>query len=45
MEAQKGWPPYRPALQTLTPLLPGRSRGLDLICEGILASREFVFDP
>jgi hypothetical protein len=45
MEPQKGWPPYRPALADLTPLLPGRSRGLDLICEGILAAREFVFDP
>ena len=45
MEPQKGWPPYRPALTDLAPLLPGRSRGLDLICDGILSGKEFVFDP
>ena len=45
MESQKGWPPYRPALADLAPLLPGRSRGLDLICDGILAGSGFVFNP
>lgn len=45
MEAQKGWPPYRPALQDLAPLAPGRSPGLDLICDGILRGREFIFNP
>jgi hypothetical protein len=44
MEAQKGWPPYHPRLDSLEPLLPGRSPGLDLICDGILSGREFVFD-
>jgi hypothetical protein len=45
MEPQKGWPPYRPELKDLSPLLPGRSAGLDLICDGILTGRQFVFDP
>jgi hypothetical protein len=44
MEPQKGWPPYRPGLKDLSPLLPGRSAGLDLICDGILTGRQFVFD-
>jgi hypothetical protein len=44
MEPQKGWPPYRPRLKDLGPLLAGRSAGLDLICDGILTGRQFVFD-
>lgn len=44
MEPQRGWPPYRPALRDLSPLSPGRSPGLDVVCDGILAGREFIFD-
>ena len=37
-----GWPPYRPALQGLGALQPGASRGLDVICEGILSGSDFI---
>jgi hypothetical protein len=44
MEPQKGWPPYRPALEDLAPLAPGRSRGLEVICGGILRGAPFILD-
>jgi hypothetical protein len=44
MEPRKGWPPYRVALDDLQPLVAGCSRGLDVVCEGILDGREFIFD-
>lgn len=38
-----GWPPYRPVLEELSPLLPGHSPGLDVICDGILRGSPFIF--
>lgn len=37
------WPPYRLSLTSLTELLPGKSPGLDVICNGILTGSEFIF--
>lgn len=43
MELRKGWPPYK-IHETLGPedLMPGRSPGLDAICEGILQRGDFI---
>lgn len=38
-----GWPPYRLDLNSLDDLQPGRSQGLDVICDGILKGTEFVY--
>ncbi|MCU0934536.1 MAG: capsule biosynthesis protein [Gammaproteobacteria bacterium] len=43
MQPTGRWPPYRVAARGLGPLEPGRSAGLDVICDGILHGREFVF--
>ncbi|HET9402980.1 MAG TPA: capsule biosynthesis protein [Burkholderiales bacterium] len=43
MEPVSGWPPYRPAVQDLGQLCAGKSRGLDVICDGILAGKPFIF--
>ncbi|MDQ3222739.1 MAG: capsular biosynthesis protein, partial [Gemmatimonadota bacterium] len=43
MEPMKADVPYRVALRSFHELEPGMSRGLDVICNGILASLPFVF--
>jgi hypothetical protein len=43
MEATGAWPPYRAAPESLDALERGRDAGLDVICEGILNGREFIF--
>jgi hypothetical protein len=43
MEPAEGWPPYRVAASRLNDLCPGADLGLDVICEGILNQRSFVF--
>jgi hypothetical protein len=43
MESAPGWPPYRAKVEHLSDLLPGRSKGLDLICSGILSGTEFTY--
>jgi hypothetical protein len=45
MEPTGGNPPYRLNLQELSGLLPGKSPGLDVICDGILNGADFVYDP
>jgi hypothetical protein len=40
---RKGWPPYGLGISRMAELLPGRSPGLDTICEGILSGKEFIF--
>jgi hypothetical protein len=35
--------PYRVALRSFRDLMPGASRGLDVICEGILSNRPFTY--
>lgn len=39
----KGWPPYQLAVKTLKELMPGKDNGLDIICEGILSNKDFIF--
>lgn len=42
MTPSKGWPPYVVDAASVDELVPGRSPGLDLICEGILTGSDFV---
>ena len=44
IEPRAGYPIYRLRLRRIEELLPGASRGLDTICDGILHSRPFVLD-
>lgn len=39
----KGWPPYKIELTGLQDLMPGSSRGLDIICDGILQGTDFIY--
>jgi hypothetical protein len=32
-------------IKTINDLLPGHDRGLDVICEGILTGKEFIYEP
>jgi hypothetical protein len=43
MHPRPGWPPYRVVLGNLGDLRPGRDKGLDVICEGILTGSSFVY--
>ncbi len=43
MEPQQGWPPYHVKLDGLDDLQPGRSPGLDVICQGILEGTPFIY--
>lgn len=43
MEPTSGWPPFKIQLSGLQDLLPGRSGGLDIICEGILKGTDFIY--
>jgi hypothetical protein len=42
IDPKAGYPIYRLKLKTLEELLPGRSQGLDTICDGILGHGPFV---
>ena len=44
MDPEAAWPP-RLRVQRLDELLPGRDPGLDVICEGILTGKEFIYSP
>jgi hypothetical protein len=44
MDPEAAWPP-RLRLESLADLLPGRDPGLDVICDGILTGREFIYSP
>jgi hypothetical protein len=44
LTVKKGaWPPYRVELEDLSPLRPGASRGLDIICDGIMHGTRFSY--
>ena len=43
MEPTGSWPPYEVKLSTIDGLLPGRSVGLDVVCDGILNDAEFIY--
>ena len=44
MLSRKGWPSIEPKIYKLEDLMPGTSRGLDLICNGIMYKNEFIYD-
>jgi hypothetical protein len=44
MEPRPGeWPPFQSTIRSLSDLEPGRHRGLDVICDGILTGSEFIY--
>ena len=43
MRPTDGWLPYRLDVNELSQCLPGRSRGLDTVCRGILDGTEFIY--
>jgi len=43
MEPASGHSPYRLEIGNLSDLMPGRSRGLDIICNGILRGTDFIY--
>jgi hypothetical protein len=43
VEPAPGWPPYKLRLSGIKDLMPGMDTGLDVICEGILHGREFIY--
>ena len=42
-EPVTGWPPYRLAVPSLAALEPGADPGLDVICDGILEGKPFIY--
>jgi hypothetical protein len=43
MEPVEGYPPNRLVLQDLTDIEPGRCKGLDVVCDGILNDSDFIY--
>jgi hypothetical protein len=43
VEPVPGWPPYKLSLSSIKELMPGMDTGLDVICDGILNGREFIY--
>jgi len=43
IKEKKGWPPFQVAIHDLDELMPGRSKGLDVICQGILEGTPFIY--
>ncbi len=43
IKGRKGWPPFGVAIGGLSDLLPGISRGLDVVCDGILTGTPFIY--
>ena len=39
----QGWPPYKVTLNNFNEIKPGKDVGLDVICEGILKGKEFIY--
>jgi hypothetical protein len=45
MESAKGIVTYQPRLNELGDLSPGKDPGIDLICDGILLNKDFIYSP
>jgi len=43
VEPTPGWPPYKLRLSRIKELMPGIDIGLDVICDGILNGKEFIY--
>jgi hypothetical protein len=43
MQPLNGWPLYKPSITSLQELMPRKSRGLDIICNGIINGASFVY--
>lgn len=43
VQERRGWPPFGISINSLDDLRPGQSRGLDIVCEGILHASPFVY--
>lgn len=42
-KSRKGWPPFGVDIDVLADLAPGSSKGLDLVCQGILTGSPFIY--
>lgn len=40
---KKGWPPYRIEFNDIDEIMPQKSMGLDVVCDGILNGSDFIF--
>ena len=43
VEERKGWPPFGVAIRNQSDLAPGKSMGLDVVCQGILEGAPFIY--
>lgn len=43
IQQKRGWPPYKVTIDELNDLAPGHSKGLDVICNGILENKPFIY--
>jgi hypothetical protein len=44
LNAVAGWPPFEVAVGDIDDLAPGRHRGLDVVCNGVLHGTPFVYE-
>lgn len=43
IKERKGWPPFAVHIDSLDDLAPGKSPGLDIVCDGILVGTPFIY--
>ena len=43
IKERKGWPPFAVSIRGLSDLMPGSTKGLDVVCEGILTGKPFIY--
>ncbi|WP_246721500.1 capsular biosynthesis protein [Rhizobium leguminosarum] len=43
IKERKGWPPFAVHIDSLDDLAPGKSPGLDIVCNGIIAGTPFIY--
>lgn len=44
ISATNSWPPFKLNITSVKQLLPGKDKGLDVICNGIVDGSDFIFD-